>query len=190
MIISLDLDGVLARFVSEFAQWINSKSKLDINSKTLRSFEEALKTDRKGADEKIFEFYQKKGVKTIKPVNGSIEAVKELIKQGNRLIVLTSRSKLVEEETREWLGKYFPDIKEFILTDYENNGRKHNYCVKMKVDYHIDDYLKHAKSIADKNIKVILLNQPWNLHEDANHPNIERAKDWNEIVEKLKARAG
>src|SRR3989344_9067746 len=189
MIISLDLDRVLARFVSEFAQWLNSKHNLVIDSKTMRSFEEELKTDKRGVDKKIFEFYQKKGINGIKPVSGSIEGVNELIKQGNRLIVLTSRSKLVEKETKEWLSRYFPDLKEFIITDYENNGRKHDYCEKLKVDCHIDDFPKHAKSIADKNIKVILLNQPWNLHEDANHPNIERAKDWNEIVEKLKARS-
>ena len=62
MIISLDLDGVLASFVSEFVQWINNNYNLAIDSKTIRSFEEELKTDKRGVDKKIFEFYQKRAL--------------------------------------------------------------------------------------------------------------------------------
>ena len=108
---------------------------------------------------------------------------------GNRVIVLTSRSKLVENETREWLQIYFPDIKEILITDYEKNGRKFDYCKELRVDFHVDDYSKHAIGIAEQGIEVIMLNQPWNLHEEINHPKIQRAKDWNEIVQILKARA-
>ena len=86
MIISLDLDGVLARLVSEFAQFMNLKYNLNLDPKKWRSIEEALNLKRREADKRVFEFYQENGVKKIKPVDGSIEAVKELGAKRARLL--------------------------------------------------------------------------------------------------------
>ena len=48
----------------------------------------------------------------------------------------------------------------------------------------IEDAAEHANDCAEKGIKVILINRPWNLNERV-HPNVKRAENWEEVLKHL-----
>jgi uncharacterized HAD superfamily protein len=121
-----------------------------------------------------------------------IEDSKEVLtklKQDNKLFIITARKEILFlEKTTNWLKRHFGEnfFEEIIFStkNHEEKYCKSDICTKYNIDIMIEDAPHHALKCADKNIKVFLMNRPWNksLKE---HDNITRVNSWREIEEKL-----
>jgi uncharacterized protein len=119
-------------------------------------------------------------------IEGSIEGL-DLLDKNHELIFITSRHISNKEQTHAFFKKYFPN-KEFKIIfsgdAWGNAKSKAEICVEEGCDLMIEDNHKYALSCAEKGIKSILIEKPWNKEKEDNE-NIIRVKDWKEILEKV-----
>jgi uncharacterized HAD superfamily protein len=91
--------------------------------------------------------------------------------------------------TLESLNKHFSDVdfKMYFSSNpyYGNEGKtKGELCKELKIDFMVEDDVRHSEVCAKEGIKVFLLDKPWNQN-CVEHENIVRVKNWKEIQEKL-----
>lgn len=122
------------------------------------------------------------------PFKESIEAISELAKY-HELHLVTGRADFLSESTEKMLAENFPGLfKTLEFTNFytENPRSKADVCVNLKADYLIEDHLYHANVVAECGTKVLLFGEyPWNQTDEPLPPNIQRVRDWNEVVRKL-----
>jgi 5'(3')-deoxyribonucleotidase len=188
MIIAIDLDDTLAESLQHFIKFYNKKYigkyGVPIKFKDFTSYflcdirnmsrEEELKII------KDYDTYHHRD--EIEPINKAIEIVKELSKK-HEIIIVTSRTKKVEKETRAWVKKYLPMIKEIFFTreDYLDASKpKEDICKTAYADVLIDDSLRHVTGCDKAGIRTILLNRPWNKKKEE-EKHVRRVNSWSEV---------
>lgn len=103
----------------------------------------------------------------IDPMPHALETLQRM-KEKYSLHVVTARQHRVEEVTRSWLNKYFPDIFEEIHfgNHYSTSGKsrsKAEMCKSIGAKVLIDDSLIYATQCALADISVVLFGHyPWN----------------------------
>jgi len=116
-------------------------------------------------------------------------SVKEIIfnlSKTHQIYFITART--FQEGTLESLKKHFSEIPfELIFSSnfYANTKGKSKgeICNELGIDFMVEDDRRNSENCANKGIKTILLDKPWN--QNCEHENIIRVKDWKEILEKL-----
>lgn len=114
------------------------------------------------------------------------------------LIVTTSRSKVISQDTHEWLELHFKDIFSSVnfagIWDGEGDGSlklkatKASLLKQLGADYLIDDHPKHCLAAAEKGIEAILFGEyPWNKLDHL-PPGVSRCKNWKAVEEYFDAR--
>ncbi|OIO41879.1 hypothetical protein COY00_03990 [Candidatus Pacearchaeota archaeon CG_4_10_14_0_2_um_filter_35_33] len=189
MRIAIDLDDVLADSLTTFIEFYNSnhQDKLKYEDFTSYTLNEINGTPKEEENKLLADFDNSPYFQDTKPMLKSQEAVMELSKK-HELIIVTSRTLEKEEKTKAWLKKYFPEITKVYFTrhNYEASQKtKAEICEEIGADILIEDRLKYAKQTAEAGIKVLLFNYPWNQTKNLNS-NIQRVKDWDEILTKLR----
>jgi uncharacterized HAD superfamily protein len=107
---------------------------------------------------------------------------------GHELHVISGRSQILEEATREMIDRHFSgifssvELTNFIATSGSPAKRgKGEACQEIGADVLIDDHLGHAEDVASKGIKVLLFGDyPWNVADNL-PANIERCRGWAEV---------
>lgn len=107
------------------------------------------------------------------------------------LVVLTSRRKRVEEETRQWLDENFKDVFSGVhftgfwdtITAESHLLTKAEMSKELRVSYLIDDQPKHCFSVAKHGVKAILFGD----YAESRHlelpKGVTRCKNWEEVLE-------
>lgn len=119
-------------------------------------------------------------------VPGAIEAINELKKRFN-LIIITSRSDEHLDETHQWLAKHFKSAFQGVhFASVWDNGEKTskaNICRAVGAGYLIDDNAEHCNLAAEAGIVSLLFGvYGWNRKEPV-HKKVRRVKDWAEVLE-------
>lgn len=127
------------------------------------------------------------------PVKDSKEFISDAVKQGAEIHFVTARSYLIENETKRWFSKYFPELvyELHLLGDgkgglVESKGER---VKKIQADFFFEDQSKHARDVSEKGVAVFLVDNPWNhdlgaASEDVNIIRIKSIKDaWRYIEE-------
>ncbi|MEK6900611.1 MAG: hypothetical protein AABX05_05795 [Nanoarchaeota archaeon] len=189
MKIGIDIDEVLAKQLEKLVQFYHLKTGKLIPVENFHTYywpdvwgvtlEEGLRIDQ--------EFKQSEYFDSIEPLENATEAVNHL-KKGNQLFIITARPIFFKEKTEKWLKKYLHGIPfklihsgDFHITNKTKN--KGEICEELSIDIMIEDQDKYALQCAEKGIKVILLNKPWN--KQAEHHNIIRVNNWIEILKEI-----
>ena len=133
----------------------------------------------------IEDFFKSSFFESIKPIEGSQEAIRILSKDYG-LTSITSRHGSIHHKTLGFVRNYFPEIKKIV----SNGGRNKKYskldvCLENKIGYFIDDSKEIIEECAEGGIFCFLMDKPWN--QNCEHENITRVKGWKEILEKLNA---
>jgi len=191
MKIGIDLDEVLAEFVSAFLQFHNEKygTKLNKNHFHVYEFEKVLGGTEENAADKAYEFFGTHHFKNIQPTEGARKAMEKLAKAGHELFVITSRQSEVVEDTKNWLEANFPKVFKEIHFTSNKYGRtnpnisKTDACKKIGISLLIEDNLEHASSCAAEGINVLLLDRPWNQGELPK--NVKRFSLWEEVLKEI-----
>ena len=136
---------------------------------------------------RIEEYLYSDEYRNAEPFLEAIGAVQEL-GEAHELHVVTGRNDHLTEATESMLEKYFPEIfKSVEFTNFfgEKSRSKADVCRELGADILIDDHLHHAKVVAECGVQVLLFGDyPWNTAEELPE-NIERVRDWQEVVKRL-----
>ena len=191
MKIGIDIDNVLSELSDSLHLWHGSQYNYSkpLHERTKFGLTFSWNCSDEEATKRLLEFYESDEFKETAPVKGAIEAINKLAKE-HELHVITVRPIHTEKETLRWLEKHF-SLENFekihINSQCMNNSvckTKAEICKELGIKLMVEDALHFAENCAEKGIKVILLDWPWD-QTDKLHPNITRVKDWKEILEKI-----
>ena len=188
MNIAVDIDEVMANFLEQFIQFQEKEygKRVQFENITSYSLKDFFGVSEKEEIRQIYEFYTTEFFRNIKPIPNSKESLEKLKGQGHRLFVITARQSHIENETIEWVNTHYPGIFEDIIitnegaktTSYE---RKADVCTTLGAHIIIEDSFKNAYESAQKGMKAILFNKPWNRREK-DREGIFRVDSWEQAL--------
>lgn len=134
----------------------------------------------------FWEKYFMKAISEAMPKAYASEVIQKLQKEGNKIIIITSRFEVIKNETivedtsRKWLEKNNIPYDKFIL----NAQDKLKVAMEEKVNLFIDDSIDHCKKIQTGGIKTLLYTSVMNQGVEV--PNLERVYSWLHVYEKYR----
>jgi len=166
--LGVDIDEVVADFMGSFLDFYNSVSGKAYKKQDITRYElwKVLNCTQSDLVSLIYEFHKTPFFKSIKPIEGSTKGI-AFLKSKYRLHAITSRQKEIVRETTEWIEYYFKSCFESIeFTDDNALNRKllkkSSVCNSLGITTLIEDRDSYAEECANKGIRVILLDRPWN----------------------------
>ena len=193
--IAIDIDNVLAASAESFVVISN---KLFGDHITIDDFNEDWQkmwgVNHEEAERRGEVLRANKYQKDYLPVDGAVQAIKELGKR-YKLVLVTSRRKFAEELTKNWLKQYFDyPFDTIVFADFWDDAKnskdghlrhKGDLFTQVGADIVIDDQLKHCEAAAEAGVQAILFGDyAWN--KTGNLPDgIIRCNGWTEVVESL-----
>ena len=189
-VIAVDIDEVLADFISYFVYFHNLMYKTNTGKEDVKKYylHEVFQTDREEMTIRYLEFKALHLIERLKPVKGSLSGIKELVKRGFEPHLVTARPQVIEKETLKWLDFHFKGIELPVHFTHKAQGgpqkKKSAICREIGAKILIDDHVDNALDCAANAIKVYLLDAPWNQRESL-PGGIIRVKSWKEIIKVL-----
>lgn len=189
--IVIDIDDVLAAHAEGMVAFSNKEWGTNL---TVDDYDEhwakMWKTDPKETERRAELFHVSGVVADYRHDEGAMAVLKKL-KKTYKLIVLTSRRRAIEYETKIWIAQYFPGLfDEIFFTGFWDSPTtgahtltKAQLAEELKADFLIDDQLKHCFAAAEVGIQALLFgNYGWN-EADMLPKNVFRAADWQKVGE-------
>lgn len=188
-IIAVDIDDVIAANAVGFVKYSNNKygTKLTIDNYQ-DHWGEIWKTEHEETERRAIDYHTSGHIATYDIVDGAFDVLKKL-KQHFSLVVLTTRRNSINQLTREWLEKFYPNIFDDIIFsgffDEPNKESIHQtkgeLARSIKAKYLIDDQLKHVQSAAAMGINGLLFGEySWNKIDEL-PKDVLRVKNWEEV---------
>lgn len=191
MKIGIDLDGVVVDIMSPFIEYHNGKYKSEFTyeSVTDHSFWIPWKLSREEGNRRLLEFMDECEFSVVKPQDGAIEAIRKLAEE-HELVVVTSRPETYSKKTLDWIEHHLPGVFKKVNFTYqtpfvEGVVRKSLICKSEGVDVLIEDYPTNVLGCAGVCKKVLMFNQPWNQSVKELPGNVERVKNWSDVLERV-----
>ncbi len=190
--IAIDVDEVLFPFLDEFIQYHNNKYGTSLTRDQVDNYEfsKALKLDIPATVQRIYNFHEHLGNKTVEPFEASKEAIAKLSKKYD-LSIVTARHPKFEDMTTEWLKRHYGDIFKNInhigfAPIMEKARTKAEVCLEIKAIALIDDSVDHILGCSAVGIDGILFGDyPWNQYNSL-PPNVTRCINWGEVLRHFK----
>jgi 5'(3')-deoxyribonucleotidase len=190
-IIAIDIDDVLAPTTSCLANWHNRVYKTNLTVEDFHSFQwwDVWGGTEDEAIAKAFEFFKSDDFFSMKPIAGSVEAIRQLSKKFD-LAIVTARQNIVKEQTLIWIERHYPNCFTNVMhgNHHSHEGEvftKPEMCQNIGATIFIDDVPNHALACAELGLKVFLFGDyPWNRSVDT-LADVIRVKNWKEIIAKL-----
>ncbi len=197
--IAIDIDDVLAENNETMRRWTNDNAKTTFVPDDFR-----VKGDYWGYYERIwrehelhevlsYEVFEEELIQEqvqMPLLPGASFAIKQL-QQDFEVILITSRSTLLEPMTRRWLtahfGSHVPEV--YFAANSKDTARKSKgeLCRELGAFLLIDDNLGHCESALEYNVEAILFGEYGWQHSIPDH--IVRCKDWPTVLEYVNGRA-
>ena len=181
--IGIDIDGTVADMLNTLKPYIfriNTRAKMkDIKDYALTGV--GLNSE---IMDNIFKSFRYKGdYLRMKPIRGSIKAIRELKDLGYKITFLSARDQYdaVFQETHDWLVKHKYKF-DGVLCFQRNKIEPIN---EFKIDLLIDDNPNEIKEVSEKGIECLLFDQPWNK-EIKETDKIKRVNNWKEVLNYIK----
>jgi uncharacterized HAD superfamily protein len=188
MKIGIDIDEVIVEFLEGYIQHYNSKNSSSFALKDFHSYQfwEVLPISKEEAIRIAEEFFESELFDNISFVKNAKENLKGLIKKNN-IFFITARPTSWRNKTQKFFENHLPNEKyELIFSSDFHSGsgsKKSDVCLSFEIPIIIEDNKHYALDCAEKGIKVLLLDKPWN--KGITHKNIIRVFSWGEIISEL-----
>lgn len=186
-IIAIDIDEVLAPFVSGLIPWHNLRYGTDFRFQDFHTYEfhKVWGGDRELAISKCTDHFENRG--TVQPLPDALRVLTRL-KQDYVLMIITSRNLTHKSITENWINSHFPDIFQEILLcnhwDKDSSGpiiKKSAACLLHGAQYLIDDMPYYVAEAASAGIHGLLFGDyPWN-RQTLTHSQIHRVSNWLDV---------
>lgn len=190
MKIGIDLDDVLIETFSPFLKFYNKKFNTKYALNDITSYfiwEIGLFETKEDAIKEVTGFQNSEEVGKVTLNEGVLEALR-ILSQKNKLLIVTSRHEELKDKTNEVVGNYFKEFNFSVIYSGDLHGGKKSkaeICLENNCEIMIEDNSETALNCAERGIKTILFNKPWNKNCEE-HKNIIRVNNWGEILEKIK----
>lgn len=193
MKIAVDLDEVLGDFVGAFLRWYNHNQlgpRLTREDIVKYYFKDLLGWSKEDELKIMYRFFDDGGMASLEPMPGALAGVRELAKV-HELYVVSGRQSRLQQETEEWVNKYFPGVFKgvYLANQFSLDGGdvldKGQMCKQLGCSVLIDDGSQHVESVMQSGVQVIILNHLWNSYHRL-PPQVMRANDWPGIVGAIK----
>jgi len=193
-IIAIDIDDVLAKSAQNFVEYSNNHwgTLLTVDDYD-ENWTKLWQVDNEEAGRRSQEYLGSGILGTYEHNEDAIE-VFEKLKEDFKLIVVTSRSTWLKDETTVWIKNkypyiftdediYFAGIWDKGVCDEAIISDKGDFIMNLGADYIIDDQLKHCIGAARCGIKALLFGDyGWNRLEDL-PSRVDRVRNWSEVLE-------
>lgn len=185
MKIGIDLDNVVVELTNGFCGFYSSKfgKKLSIEDCGAYLLSEILGISREEELSLWEEYYSSDLFDEMKFIEGGKEAI-EILKKEHSLFFITARNLAWKEKTENFFKEHFGEVNLIFSGEVYGGKTKDEICGENDINILVEDHLEHSLGYAEKGIKVLLLDQPWN-RDGEGHENITRVKTWEEILEKI-----
>ena len=181
VVIATDIDEVLADYIVSFLSWYNKINGTKYTRDMLtESYElhESLGNTQKYWISWMKRFYEEGHVQKIGVLEGAKEGLAKLA--GFEIHAVTARPTLWHEHTNQWVSQEFSSIYEVHSVEgFREKGRKARKCKEIGAKLIIEDNLSYANECVEQNIKVVLMDAPWNRKPLPK--GVARAYSWSEI---------
>ncbi|MEK6839531.1 MAG: hypothetical protein AABX72_01205 [Nanoarchaeota archaeon] len=188
MNIGVDCDEVLAQFIGSFLDYHNRLygTQLCFEDCTRPELYHVLGETNAVTWQRMMDFWDTPTFDEIRPVSGSVEAVREL-RKSNALEIVSSRHPGLLAKTETWIERHYEgcfSAIHFNGTDTNVLSRtKLDICRERQLDVLVEDSLSNALMCANGR-RVYLLDKPWNQCSDL-PSTITRVYYWDEVVRAL-----
>jgi len=188
MKIGVDIDEICVEFAKGYLMKYNEKYGRISSFENLFSYNlwEPLELTKQEAVDLADEFYESDYFQNIQILDGAKESLTELAKD-NEITFITSRPIKLKGKTESFIKSNFPEFsfKLIFSNDFFSQGNlsKAEICLEEGISLLIEDNKDYSVSCADKGVKVILFDKPWN--KGFEYENITRVKGWKEALEVL-----
>lgn len=152
MRIGIDLDGVLAEFVTPFLDFENQRYSSTFTTNDVHNYDlsKVLGITPQKLIQELSDFYSTSSFQKLLPIAGGQIATTELAKD-HQLHVITSRPSEIHCATEEWLDREYPTRFHSVhfSLDYlaaARSGRKDDLCRDLGIDVMIDDSIEYLTS--------------------------------------------
>ena len=188
IVLAIDVDEVLASFMSSLISYHNEtyNTKLSADDFFSYEFHKVWGGSREETVLKMEVFFQSRYfLEDLVPIPGAVSAMNFLKGTGlYEFHVVTSRQYIIEQVTRDWISKHFPDIFSAIHfgNHYARSGgvslSKVELCRQAGAVLLVDDSLLYATQCAAAGLPVVLFGAyAWN--RSSSLPKlVSRAVDW------------
>lgn len=189
MRIAIDVDDVLAASLIDFIEFYNRKYGDDLSFDNLQGFtlHESIGIDREEEEMIMREHAKERPAESLPPLEGAAYAI-ERIRSKHDIMIVTSRARDMEQETKEWLRRHFGEIRDVFFTRESLAGPEHttkaDICIEKGAEMMIEDHPVFAQDCAAADIKVLLFDYPYNKHlKDG--PMLKRVHGWRDVLKSL-----
>lgn len=192
MMIAVDIDAVLADFLSKFLEYRNYIYHTNYVRDDFYTYiwAEVFGESKEQMYAILSDFFESGYVDQIKPMPGAVAGIGALEKQGHEVYVVTSRPRMIKDLTLRWLRKNFGNVFKAVFFSnqpaYGSFGpTKGEICRQIRAKVFIDDQLSYCRECLEEGRRVFLFDNPWN--KDLDVPSgVIRAYSWPEIIENIK----
>lgn len=159
-VLGIDIDAVLAQFVTRVIEIYNSRYEDKIKEEDFTSYKFSDSFGEERANRIIKIFHEPGFYTSLQPFPNALEVVDELLTKGHTIEICTappsSYSPIAVVEKLEWIAKWFPALSKNVTVT-----KNKFYC---KVDMLIDDYSENIEKWCQHHPKGVgfLVNQLWN----------------------------
>lgn len=191
--IAVDIDDVLAieneavrRFANERYGHTHSSDDYLVPG-SYWGYWEVIQGVEGGEGARRYDEYLRSGAKaSLEVMPDAIEVLTHL-KKRYKLVIVTAREAHLEEITREWLSRHFPqlfhDIAFVAVWTGSTKGSKADICRELGAEYLIDDNPGHLDLATDAGIEGLLFGMyGWSREVPADAPYV-RVPDWSAVKE-------
>ncbi len=188
--IGVDFDDVVMDTFTEFLAYCNTHYDEQFCVEQFVSFryDTIWNITKEQRLERFIAFDNSEAKRNIRPVAGAQEAIRKLASMHD-LHIITARPVEIAKGTHEMISRHFP--KRFAGVHFCSTDNGANYhrpkalvCEEIEASLHIEDHPEIAQSCAEKGIRTLLFDRPWNRSE-AGHDLITRVHSWDEIFKIL-----
>lgn len=197
LVIAIDCDDVLTdtlpQVVKDYNKTYGTRLSLEHMYRDVSEVVEMFGvSSEQEAIQRLHAIYRRQGYyEALQPIDGAVEAVKELTKK-HELHVVTGRQSFLESATRHTLDTYFPNMfKSVEHTNYYKDDTekdavhrsKAEVCQQLGVDILVDDHITHCVDVLNAGVKQVILfgNFPWNT-QDTLVAGMARCANWKEVL--------
>lgn len=178
MHIGVDLDNTVLDATSSYLHFYNKASGLSYTPKDVNDFYFYRLYGWDNAErEKVYRLYGREIHWNSSPFPMAVEVLQEL-SLSHKISIITARPLLFRDITIEWLNHHGIRYDNIVFTE-----NKLQECIDSGVNLLIDDAPHYAREFADKNIPVILFEQPYNT--SMSHDMVYRASSWFEVSRRI-----
>lgn len=188
--IAVDIDDVLAANAAGFVKFSNERWGTNLTPADYQEhWGELWKIDQLDEVQRRSDELHSSGVIGTYAHDESAVAVLEHLRKKYRLVIVTSRRRMIEKETFAWIDSYFRGIFDEVhfagfwdkTTTESIAMTKADICKQIGADYLIDDQCKHVEAAAGAGLKAVLFgNYGWNQMSPL-PKGVVRCSTWSEV---------